>query len=80
MSKLDYVAKALLVYETLDSDQFIKAFNEELSLDVDMNLDNKKVSSNDKEEALTEEVRTIDAEDMEKDNIVELKKDYKDKE
>jgi DNA-binding transcriptional MerR regulator len=34
----------------------------------------------DKEEALTEEVRTIDAEDMEKDNIVELKKDYKDKE
>ena len=45
-----------------------------------MNLDNKKFSSNDKEEALTEEVRTIDAEDMEKDNIVELKKDYKDKE
>ncbi len=80
MSKLDYVAKALLVYETLDSEQFIKAFNEELSLDVDMNSDDKKVSSNDKEEALTEEVRTIDAEDMKEDNIVELKKDYKDKE
>ena len=34
MDKLQYVAKALLVYETLDAEQFIKAFNKELSLDV----------------------------------------------
>lgn len=33
IDKLHYVAKGLLLYETLDSDQFIQAFNEELSLD-----------------------------------------------
>lgn len=32
MESLEYVAQALLVYETLDADQFIKAFNKELSL------------------------------------------------
>ncbi len=43
MDRLDYVAKALLVYETLDSQQFIKAFNKELSLEVDSTEDIKKV-------------------------------------
>ena len=33
MDKLHYVAKGLLLYETLDSEQFVQAFNEELSLD-----------------------------------------------
>ncbi|MCC3670702.1 ATP-dependent zinc metalloprotease FtsH [Terrisporobacter mayombei] len=33
MDKLHYVAKGLLLYETLDSEQFMQAFNEELSLD-----------------------------------------------
>ncbi|WP_343345310.1 ATP-dependent zinc metalloprotease FtsH [Terrisporobacter petrolearius] len=33
MAKLHYVAKGLLLYETLDSVQFVEAFNEELSLD-----------------------------------------------
>ena len=33
MDKLHYVAKGLLLYETLDADKFIQAFNEELSLD-----------------------------------------------
>ena len=33
MAKLHYVAKGLLLYETLDSEQFMQAFNEELSLD-----------------------------------------------
>ena len=80
MSKLDYVAKALLVYETLDSEQFIKAFNEELSLDLNASSDDKKDLSNNDEKAVTEEVRTTDSEDIEKDNIVELKKDYIDKE
>ena len=30
MDRLEYVAKALLVYETLDAEQFLKAFNKEL--------------------------------------------------
>ena len=34
MDRLEYVAKALLVYETLDAEQFLKAFNKELPLDV----------------------------------------------
>ncbi len=34
MDKLDYIAQALLVYETLDSEQFVKAFNKELALDI----------------------------------------------
>ena len=43
MSKLHYVAKALLKYETLDADQFEKAFNETLSLDNDeIVIDEKK--------------------------------------
>lgn len=32
MDRLEYVAKALLLYETLDADQFLKAFNKKLSL------------------------------------------------
>ena len=39
MDRLDYIAQALLVYETLDSEQFVKAFNKELPLDVDMTTD-----------------------------------------
>ena len=31
---LEYVAKALLVHETLDAEQFVKAFNMELSLEI----------------------------------------------
>ena len=34
MDRLEYVAKALLVYETLDADQFLKAFNKELPLEI----------------------------------------------
>lgn len=34
MDRLDYIAKALLVYETLDSEQFVKAFNKELPLSI----------------------------------------------
>lgn len=33
MDRLDYVAQGLLIYETLDSEQFIKAFNKELPLE-----------------------------------------------
>ncbi len=41
MDRLEYVAKALLVYETLDAEQFLKAFNKELPLDV---LETKKMT------------------------------------
>ena len=34
MDRLQYVAKAFLVYETLDAEQFVKAFNKELPLEV----------------------------------------------
>jgi cell division protease FtsH len=34
MDRLEYVAQALLIYETLDADQFIKAFNKELPLEL----------------------------------------------
>ena len=34
-AELDYVAKGLLAYETLDAEQFIKAFNQELPLDME---------------------------------------------
>lgn len=47
MDRLEYVAKALLVYETLDADQFIKAFNKELSLDV-VTLDKDSSTNDDK--------------------------------
>lgn len=33
MDRLEYVAQALLIYETLDAEQFIKAFNKELPLE-----------------------------------------------
>ena len=49
MDRLEYVAKALLVYETLDAEQFLKAFNKELPLDV---LETKKDDETNNSEAL----------------------------
>ena len=59
MDRLQYVAKALLVYETLDADQFIKAFNKELSLEVlDTKKDDKveKIEISDRKEYLSKEL------------------------
>ena len=59
MDRLEYVAKALLVYETLDAEQFVKAFNKELPLEV---LDTKKddkldeIEITDKKEHLSKEL------------------------
>ena len=59
MDRLEYVAKALLVYETLDAEQFVKAFNKELPLEV---LDTKKdeqvdkIEISDKKEYLSKEL------------------------
>ncbi|HSQ88493.1 ATP-dependent zinc metalloprotease FtsH [Romboutsia sp.] len=70
MDKLEYIAQALLVYETLDANQFIKAFNKELSLDV---IDDKKEDASaitlDKKEDLSEEV--VSNEDLAKKEIIE---------
>ena len=49
MVRLEYVAKALLVYETLDAEQFLKAFNKELPLDV---LETKKDDETNNSEAI----------------------------
>lgn len=81
MDKLDYIAQALLVYETLDSDQFVKAFNKELPLDIstddlattsevvdeDENLITEETNNNDK-------LVTEDTEDT-NENINDLKND-----
>lgn len=50
LDKLEYVAKALLVYETLDADQFVKAFNKELPLDVAIDKEDDKAITLDLEE------------------------------
>ena len=49
MDRLEYVAKALLVYETLDAEQYLKAFNKELPLDV---LETKKDDETNNSEAI----------------------------
>ena len=49
MDRLEYVAKALLVYETRDAEQFLKAFNKELPLDV---LETKKDDETNNSEAI----------------------------
>ena len=59
MDRLEYVAKALLVYETLDAEQFVKAFNKELPLEVlDIKKDDQvdKIEVSDKKEYLSKEL------------------------
>ena len=64
MDRLEYVAQALLVYETLDAYQFIKAFNKELPLDVKS------------ENATTEEV--VDTKEEKIDLSKDINKDQND--
>ncbi|MBC8631983.1 ATP-dependent metallopeptidase FtsH/Yme1/Tma family protein [[Eubacterium] tenue] len=64
MDSLEYVAQALLIYETLDADQFIKAFNKELPLDVKS------------ENATTEEV--VDTKEEKIDLSKDINKDQND--
>jgi cell division protease FtsH len=56
MDRLEYVAQALLVHETLDAEQFIKAFNKELIID------------NDSEKAVTKDVIEDTVSDDKKEN------------
>jgi cell division protease FtsH len=63
MDRLEYVAQALLVYETLDADQFIKAFNKELPLELKS------------EEATTQEVVETQANEHKEELPKEVNKD-----
>ena len=59
MDRLEYVAKALLVYETLDAEQFVKAFNKDLPLEVlDIKNDDQVdiIEVSDKKEYLSKEL------------------------
>ena len=61
MDRLEYVAKALLVYETLDAEQFLKAFNKELPLDVLETKQDDKINNSEvveKKETLSRELQS----------------------
>ena len=78
MDRLDYIAQALLVYETLDSEQFVKAFNKELPLDVSTDdLATTAEVVDEGEKLITEETNNDDklvTEDT-NENINDLKND-----
>ena len=64
MDRLEYVAQALLVHETLDATQFMKAFNKELSLEVEFENKDTSAITLDKEENSSEDIKV----DENKDN------------
>ena len=78
MDRLDYIAQALLVYETLDSEQFVKAFNKELPLDISTDdLATTAEVVDEGEKLITEEINNDDklvTEDT-NENINDLKND-----
>ena len=64
MDRLEYVAQALLIYETLDAEQFIKAFNKELDL-----TPKQETAATETEEVIeVKESQTEDTIDDNKDN------------
>ena len=64
MDRLEYVAQALLIYETLDAEQFIKAFNKELDL-----TPKQETAATETEEVIeVKETQTEDTIDDNKDN------------
>ena len=79
MDRLEYVAKALLVYETLDADQFLKAFNKELSLDVLNTKKDDKVNASEvveKKETLSRSLQSdIDLGKIDKSSQEKIDKD-----
>ncbi|MGO1043146.1 ATP-dependent zinc metalloprotease FtsH [Clostridioides difficile] len=76
MDRLEYVAQALLIYETLDAAQFIKAFNKELPLN---DIENAITEENSPKE--TEEQLTINLEKdrEERNNVVDINKNQENK-
>ncbi|MPM89711.1 ATP-dependent zinc metalloprotease FtsH [bioreactor metagenome] len=75
MDKLHYVAKGLLLYETLDSEQFMQAFNEELSLDENDVFAKKEESKVilDQEEDTQEESNEEEKANLRKSKLEEFK-------
>ncbi|MEG1285027.1 MAG: ATP-dependent zinc metalloprotease FtsH [Romboutsia sp.] len=69
MDRLEYVAQALLVHETLDAEQFIKAFNKELSLEPKVDITKKETINLSKDET------SVDIIEVESEVVEETKKD-----
>ncbi|WP_285894777.1 MULTISPECIES: ATP-dependent zinc metalloprotease FtsH [unclassified Clostridioides] len=75
MDRLEYVAQALLIYETLDAEQFVKAFNKELPLNDIENAITEENSSKEIEEQLTIKLEK----DEERNNVIDINKNLEDK-
>ncbi|MDK2586555.1 ATP-dependent zinc metalloprotease FtsH [Romboutsia sedimentorum] len=80
MDRLEYVAQALLVHETLDAAKFMSAFNKELSLELPEIKEETSAITLDKKEELTEEsISNVDLAKKESiENTVEETKDIND--
>lgn len=76
MDRLEYVAQALLIYETLDADQFIKAFNKELPLNDIENAITEENSPKETEEQLT---ISLEKDREERNNVVDINKNQENK-
>ncbi len=76
MDRLEYVAQALLIYETLDAEQFVKAFNKELPLNEIENAVTEENSSKEIEEQLTIK---LEKDEEERDNVIDINKNLEDK-
>ncbi|MDB0440432.1 zinc metalloprotease [Clostridioides difficile] len=76
MDRLEYVAQALLIYETLDADQFIKAFNKELPLNDIENAITEENSPKEIEEQLS---INLEKDREERNNVVDINKNQENK-
>ncbi|HBF6574866.1 TPA: ATP-dependent zinc metalloprotease FtsH, partial [Clostridioides difficile] len=75
MDRLEYVAQALLIYETLDAEQFVKAFNKELPLNEIENAVTEENSSKEVEEQLTIK---LEKDEEERNNVIDINKNLED--
>ncbi|MFL8712616.1 ATP-dependent zinc metalloprotease FtsH [Clostridioides sp. GD02377] len=75
MERLEYVAQALLIYETLDAEQFVKAFNKELPLNDIENAITEENSPKEVEEQLTIKLEK----DEERNNVIDINKNLDNK-
>ncbi|MGO0988063.1 ATP-dependent zinc metalloprotease FtsH [Clostridioides difficile] len=76
MDRLEYVAQALLIYETLDADQFIKAFNKELPLN---DIENAITDENSPKEIEEQLSINLEKDREERNNVVDINKNQENK-
>ncbi|EQF22591.1 ATP-dependent zinc metalloprotease FtsH [Clostridioides difficile CD160] len=76
MDRLEYVAQALLIYETLDAEQFVKAFNKELPLNDIENAITEENSPKEVEEQLTIK---LEKDEVERNNVIDINKNLDNK-